>query len=125
MSKYETPLTRRYWSEIGGTLVEEFPAVRRRSDQAPRFLDGVVILGGKHAIAKSTEVEIKNQDIVIIQTKAYRLDMYLLGQALFSRGLMEKFEPKSIVTVAVCTKGDAALEPLAERYGIKVVIYDT
>ena len=28
MSKRETPLTRRYWQEIGGTLIEEFPAVR-------------------------------------------------------------------------------------------------
>ena len=28
MSKRETPLTRRYWREIGGTLIEEFPAVR-------------------------------------------------------------------------------------------------
>lgn len=124
MSKYETPLTRRFWREIGGTLVEEFPAVRRSSDRAPRYLDGVVLLGGPHVIAKSTEVAIKNQDIVIIQTKAYRLDMYLLGQALFSRGLMERFEPNSIATVAVCTKGDAALEPLAERYGVKVVVYD-
>ena len=26
MSKRETPLTRRYWREIGGTLIEEFPA---------------------------------------------------------------------------------------------------
>jgi len=27
MSKHETPLTRKYWNEIGGTLIEEFPAV--------------------------------------------------------------------------------------------------
>ena len=26
MSKRETPLTRKYWESIGGTLIEEFPA---------------------------------------------------------------------------------------------------
>tara|TARA_Y100001970_G_C13899964_1_gene683125 strand:- start:530 stop:643 length:114 start_codon:yes stop_codon:yes gene_type:complete len=29
MSKRETPLTRKYWESIGGTLIEEFPAVTR------------------------------------------------------------------------------------------------
>jgi hypothetical protein len=49
--------------------------------------------------------------------------MYLLGQALFSRHLLEPFHPQSIETVAICTRGDSILEPLAERYNIKVVIY--
>ena len=30
MSKHETLLTRRYWKEIGGTLIEEFEAVPLR-----------------------------------------------------------------------------------------------
>jgi len=50
--------------------------------------------------------------------------MYLLGQALFSRDLMAEFKPKSIETVAICTKGDARLEQLALRYGIRVVVYE-
>jgi len=29
MSKHETPLTRRFWDEVGGTLIEEFPAVQK------------------------------------------------------------------------------------------------
>ena len=47
MSKYETPLTRRYWKEIGGTLIEEFEAVPLRRDpyQARRNIDSVVVLG--------------------------------------------------------------------------------
>lgn len=123
MSKHETPLTRRYWQEIGGTLVEEFLAVRAGQDQGKRLLDGVVILGAPTVIAKANEVEIKNRDIVIIQTKAERLGMYLLGQALFSRHLMAAFEPRTIETVAVCTKGDAVLEPIALTHGIKVKVY--
>ena len=123
MSKRETPLTRRYWQEIGGTLIEEFPAVRRGPNQGRRSLDGVVILDAPHLIANHREVEIENRDIVVIQTKAERLGMYLLGQALFSRHLMMPFRPRSIDTVAICTKGDAVLEPWAAAYGIKVVVY--
>ena len=125
MSKRETPLTRRYWREIGGTLIEEFPSVRRGPNQGRRLLDGVVILGSRHLIANygDGEFEIENRDIVVIQTKAERLGMYLLGRALFSRHLMMPFRPRSIDTVAICTKGDAVLEPWAAAYGIKVVVY--
>lgn len=123
MSKNETPLTRRYWATVGGTLMEEFPAVRRGPDQGSRLLDGVVILRGPHVIAKPNDVPIAGRDIVVIQTKASRLGMYLLGQALFSRHLMEPFGPKSIRSVAVCTRGDAVLEPLAAQYGIEVVVF--
>ena len=92
-------------------------------EQGRRLLDGVVVLGTPTGTAKDHEIEIRNRDIVIIQTKAQRLGMYLLGQALFSRHLMAAFKPKSIETVAVCTKGDAVLEPIALQYGIKVVVY--
>ena len=123
MSKHETPLTRRYWEEVGGTLLEEFPAVRKRQDRGKRLLDAVILPDGPNLTAKAKDIEITDQNIVIVQTKAYRLGMYLLGQALFSIHLMEPFLPKSIQSVAICTKGDAVLEPLAQKYGIKVVIY--
>jgi hypothetical protein len=46
-----------------------------------------------------------------------------LGQALFSRELIkDRFAPKSIRTVALCAADDAALRPLAERFGIEVVV---
>ena len=123
MSKHETPLTRRYWEEVGGTLLEEFPAVRKRQDRGKRLLDAVILPDGPNFTAKAKDVEITDQNIVIVQTKAKRLGMYLLGQALFSIHLMEPFLPRSIQSVAICTKGDAVLEPLAQKYGIKVVIY--
>ena len=46
MSKLETPLTRRYWESVGGTLMEEFRAVRRSAVQEQRFLDAVIVLDG-------------------------------------------------------------------------------
>ena len=122
MSKKETPLTRWYWNTIGGTLIEEFPAVRAGPENGPRLLDGVIILGGPFEMRLPDSVELKGKDIVVVQTKASRLGMYLLGQAVFSRRLMEPFKPSSIRSVALCTNGDAVLEPLAKEYGIEVVV---
>jgi hypothetical protein len=123
MSKHETPLTRRYWEEIGGTLVEEFPAVFRGTGNAQRLLDGLIIQGEPKVIAKATEVTIKGKNIIVLQTKANRLGMNLMGQAIISKKLMERFEPKSVRSVAICTEGDSVLEPLLKDYGIELVIY--
>jgi len=46
----------------------------------------------------------------------------LLGQALFSRDLLEMHKPRSIQSVAICASGDALLEEIAKKYGVKVVI---
>lgn len=54
MSKHETPLTRRYWEEVGGTLVEEFPAVLRGTGNGQRLLDGLIIQGEPKVVAKAT-----------------------------------------------------------------------
>lgn len=142
MSKNETPLTKRYWKEIGGTLIEEFPAVRRGSGSWNRQLDGVVVFNGSRRLIKreyglevdgkrirrskgkiSRKVQVKGKRIIVIQTKPKPISMSLLGQALFSRHLMEEFEPKRIYSVAICTKGDVVLEKLAKEYKIKVVVY--
>ena len=55
MSKHETPLTRRYWESVGGTLIEEFPAVRRSKTHGPRLIDGVIVLGEETKIAKAAK----------------------------------------------------------------------
>ena len=123
MSKHETHLTKRYWETIGGTLIEEFPAVSRTKENAQRLLDGVVILGEKTEILKAHEEEIQGKDIVVIQTKANRLGMNLLGQSVFSAELMKAHKPKSIKSVAICAAGDSILELLAVKFNIEVVIY--
>ena len=155
MSKRETRWTRRYWEENwkkkGGTLIEEFPAVRARRDSpfGKRYLDGVVVLDGqgKHLTTQDGlkvnekilrkprnggplhEVKIEGKKIIVVQTKMqdnskpYRLGMYLLGQALFSKHLMEPFQPKDTQSIAVCARRDTIMEELAEKYEIDVVVY--
>ena len=116
MSKHETWMTRWYWRQVGGTLIEEFPAVRRTRHCGQRLIDGVVILGGEHRIARHHEVDLAGQDVVSVQTKASRLGMYLMGQALFSLHLLERFNPRSIRSVALCSQTDSVLAPIFEKY---------
>lgn len=104
--------------------MEEFRAVKRSADQEQRFLDGVIVLGGPNRILDRVDhakQDLWGKDIIVVQTKTGRVGMYLLGQALFSRELMRAFQPRTVMSVAVCQQDDAALRPLAEKYGIEIV----
>ena len=124
LSQLETPMTRRYWQRVGGTLLEEYLVVPRSPGVARRLIDAVVIVDGDRRIASMGErISLDGHDLIVVQTKSYRLGMYLMGQALFSRVLIEdRFTPKSIRTVALCAADDAVLRPIAERFGIEVVV---
>jgi len=43
-----------------------------------------------------------------------------MGQALFSKELIRRFNPGSIKTVAICGKGDTEMESLCQIYDIEV-----
>jgi hypothetical protein len=123
MSYHETPMTRWYWQQVGGTLIEEFIAVERTPTCGRRVLDGVIIKGGEYRIAKQSEVSLDGKDIIVVQTKASRLGMYLMGQAFFSAQLIRRFMPRSVVSVALCSKDDSVLRPLFEQYpNMKVIV---
>jgi hypothetical protein len=123
MSKRETPMVRHFWHSVGGILIEEFSAVKRSMTNGPRFIDAIIIPSMPTKIARSSEVNIEGQDILVVQAKTGRLGMYLMGQTLFSAELMKKFKPNSIRAIALCNKDDSVLRPLLERYaGMEVVI---
>lgn len=139
------------WENEGGTLIEEFPAVLPQGDATvgKRLLDGVIVLDGRgqHIGPKAGlrvdgktlrrpkngehhDVTLTGQEVVVVQTKMgppekpYRLGMYLLGQAVFSKHLMERFHLKTIQSVAICGKGDRIMKELAKKYGIQVRVYE-
>jgi len=123
MSKHETPMTRWYWQQVGGTLIEEFIAVKGTSNCGVRVLDGVIIKEGDFRIAKQSEISIEGKDVIVIQTKAGRLGMSLMGQAFFSAQLIRRFNPRSVDSVVLCSQDDAVLRPLFEQYpNLKVVV---
>lgn len=123
MSKHETPMTRWYWQQVGGTLIEEFVAVKGTSNCGVRVLDGVIIQDGDFTIVKQSEVSFEGKDVIVIQTKAGRLGMYLMGQAFFSAQLIRRFNPRSVISVALCSQDDSELRPLFEQYpNMKVIV---
>lgn len=123
MSRRETPLIYEYWHQIGGTLIEEFQVVKRSTSNGPRYVDAIIIPNGESKIAKAGEVSLEGKDIICVQAKHGRLGMYLMGQTFFSERLLQKFKPRTIVSVALCTEDDSTLRPLLESYpSMKVVI---
>ncbi len=128
MSKLEKLLTRKYWKQIGGTLIEEFPLVFKDKDgkHEKRTIDAIIIPGGKNKIMHWREASLEGKEVIAVQTKARRLGMYLMGQALFSKKLLEKFHrPKKVASVALCTKDDDILRPFLEKHSnIKVVVLE-
>lgn len=123
MSKHETPMVLEYWSRMGGTLVEEYCLVSSVSGrQGRRLADAMIILDGPRERSANRTMSIGGRNVIVVQAKASRLGMYLLGQALFSRDLTLLLSPASVRTVALCSTDDAVLRPLAEKYGIEVEV---
>lgn len=123
MSKLETPMIREYWQRVGGTLIGEFLAVRGAATVGKRLVDAVILPSLARRIAKADQVTIDGEDIIVVQAKAGRLGMHLMGQTLFSAELMNAFHPKSIRSVALCYADDEVLRPILERFpGMQVVV---
>ena len=91
MSKHETPLTRRYWEEVGEPSLRNSLLSFVELEMPSVFLMGLIIQGEPKVIAEATEVTIKGKNIIFLQTKANRLGMNLMGQAIIFKKLMERF----------------------------------
>lgn len=124
MSRRETPMTRWYWKQVGGTLIEEFCAVERvLGDRGGRWIDGVIIKGGEFKIARQSEVDVAGKDIIVIQAKDGRLGMFIMGQAFFSAALLEAFKPRSIESIALVAHDDSVLGPIFRSHDrMRVVV---
>ena len=109
-------MTRLYWQQAGGTLIEEFCAVPRSSNCCVRLINGIIIKDRPHQIARQSEVSIEGKDIIVIQAKANRLGVNAMGQAFFSEQPMHTFKPRSIGTVALVLKDDVVLRPVFEGH---------
>jgi hypothetical protein len=127
VSVNETPLTRAYWREElcgQGALYEEFRAVDADGDgQSWRDIDGVVVLGDPAGtVMRGRTRSLDGQDVVVIQTKATRLNPYVFGQALLSKDLIRRrWAPRSVRSVLICTADDPELRPVADGF-LKVVV---
>jgi hypothetical protein len=105
-------------------LIEEFPLVKAGPRSAARFADGLIVLDEPTGIGSDRGFNIEGRDVVVVQTKAKRLGMYLMGQTLFSLELVRRMEPRSASAVAVCMEDEAVMRSLLESHeGCSVVVY--
>jgi hypothetical protein len=116
MSKLERPLIEKYWQRVGGTIVFEFPMVRGSATCGRRYADALILPNAETKIARAQDISLAGEDIIVIQAKHARLGMSLMGQAIFSIELMRPFNPKSIRSIAICTKDCSVLRPLLDKY---------
>jgi hypothetical protein len=116
MSKHETPMTEWYWRRVGGLLIEEYPVVARGVNHGVRRLDGLIISDAPTGRVYGERVDISGRDVVVVQAKARRLGMPLMGQTLFSLQLVKALGPASAIAVALCKADDAVLRPLLEAH---------
>lgn len=124
MSKHETPMTEWYWRTLNGgkgLLIREFPAVEGGKGRAEgkRYIDGVIICGkncGNRKGQKGDRAKVKGKKVIVIQSKAKRLGMYLIGQTIVSRELMKALGAKVVLSVAVHRKDDPVMRKVLESF---------
>lgn len=124
MSKHETWRTRKFWSNQGGLLIEEFHAISSDSKRniGKRVIDGIIVLGETTSMQSGGTHQFEGKDLIIVQTKPGRVGMYLMGQAYFSREIMRRYSPRSLRTVALCGAHDPEMEALCADAGIEVFV---
>jgi hypothetical protein len=126
VSERETSILERYWDRLGGTLILEFPLVRKSSTSNPRRVDGLILPDAERRVVRWSEFKVEERktmedvvrgaDIVAVQVKPHRLDLPLLGQTFFAVRLLERLRPASVRGVALCTQEDEALREVFEAY---------
>lgn len=124
MSKHETPMTRWYWRTINkrkGLLIEEFHAVKRDSSKGnnKRHIDGIIVLGERperRGPRKGDRELVKGKRVIVIQSKARRLGMSLIGQVVVSRELLKDLKAKVVKSVGVCREDDKVLHQVLRRF---------
>ena len=124
MSKHETPMTRWYWRTVNkrqGLLIEEFPAVKRdgTTGKNKRHIDGVIVLGEKaerRGPRKGDRELVKGKRVIVIQSKARRLGMSLIGQVVVSRELLKDLKADVVKSVGICKEDDKVLHAVLGRF---------
>jgi hypothetical protein len=125
-------MTRWYWRTVNkrqGLLIEEFPAVKRdgTAGKNKRHIDGVIVLGEKaerRGPRKGDRELVEGKRVIVIQSKARRLGMSLIGQVIVSRELLDDLKAKVVKSVGVCKGNDPAMHRILLKFkGCEAAFY--
>lgn len=119
-------MTLRFWQQVGGTIVMEFHVVQRTKTSRKRVVDAIILPNGSTEMRTGREVFLAGQDVIVVQTKAYPMDLVNFGQVLGGAALLKnRFNPSSVRAVAVCLGHDETMERLSAEFGIEVVVFES
>ena len=127
MSKHETPITEAFWEGYArGAYIPEYCIVRPTTHCGVRLVDAVILPDEPHRRAIFRDYDnLAGRNVIVVQTKASRMGMYLMGQALFSARLVVAQGAKSVRSILMCAGSDSALLPLLKPFPeVEVWIYD-
>src|SRR5256884_6955952 len=121
MSKLETPMTEAFWQRhANGAYLPEYCLVRRSKDIdcGSRLADAVILPDKPHGRGSIREYPtLKDLNVIVVQTKAERMGMYLMGQAVFSAQLVKVHrQAASVRSILLCTRVDNVLLPFLKSY---------
>jgi len=118
MSKHETPMTEAFWQQHAhGAFIPEYCLVRRSGDCGGRYVDALILPDERHGRARFADhATLTGRNVIVVQTKASRMGMYLMGQALFSARLALACGAKSVRAILLCTAPDSVLLPLLKDF---------
>jgi hypothetical protein len=118
MSLREMPMTEGFWLTVAnGAFIPEYPLVRGARDRSWRWVDALILPDEPHRRAVATDYPyLSGRSVIVVQTKAARMGMYLMGQALFSARLAVAAGATTVRSILLCRKPDAALLPLLKPF---------
>ena len=107
-------MTEAFWQGYArGAYIPEYCLVRPTRHCGVRLVDAVILPDEPHGRARFQDYSsLAGRNVILVQTKARRLGMYLMGQAVFSARLAKKLGAKSVRSILLCTKSDSTLLPL-------------
>jgi hypothetical protein len=111
-------MTEAFWRTVAhGAYIPEYPLVRRAQDRSWRWIDALILPDEPHRRARPADYpDLEGRSVIVVQTKAARMGMYLMGQALFSARLALAAGTTNVRSILLCRKPDAALLPLLKPF---------
>ena len=85
MSKHETPMTEAFWQGYArGAYIPEYCLVRPTSHCGVRLVDALILPDEPHHRARFQDyTSLAGRNVIVVQTKAPRMGMYLWGRRFF------------------------------------------
>jgi hypothetical protein len=124
-AQHEPPMTVEFWQSLGrGTLILEYPLVSGEHDSRRRAVDALIVLDGEVTqTAWDAAPALAGRPVMLVQTKGYRTDAALVGQAVFSPILLRRRHPSigPIESVLLSPQREPALSDLIEHHRVREV----